>query len=86
MLANRVKKRFRHLHRRFAKQNIEVFRLYDWDIPEIRTGVDWYGDHLVVGEYMRRQSVPIQKRGILAEIKAYEIFYRRHMVDIPRIK
>ena len=58
MLANRVKKRFKHLHKRFAKQNIEVFRLYDWDIPEIRAVVDWYAGHLVIGEYMRRQSVP----------------------------
>ena len=58
MLANRVKKRFKHLHRRFSRQHIDVFRLYDWDIPEIRAVVDWYGGHLVVGEYMRRQSVP----------------------------
>ncbi len=58
MLANRVKKRFKHLHKRFKKQNIDVFRLYDWDIPEIRAVVDWYGGHLVIGEYMRRQSVP----------------------------
>jgi 23S rRNA (cytosine1962-C5)-methyltransferase len=58
MLANKVKKRFRHLHKRFAKQNIEVFRLYDWDIPEIRAVVDWYGGHLVVGEYTRTQSTP----------------------------
>lgn len=58
MLANRVKKRFRHLRKRFAKANIEVFRLYDWDIPEIRAVVDWYAGHLVVGEYTRRQSPP----------------------------
>jgi 23S rRNA (cytosine1962-C5)-methyltransferase len=58
MLANRVKKRFKHLHRRFARQSIDVFRLYDWDIPEIRAVVDWYGGHLVIGEYMRRQSSP----------------------------
>jgi 23S rRNA (cytosine1962-C5)-methyltransferase len=58
MLANRVKKRFRHLNRRFSRQHIDVFRLYDWDIPEIRAVVDWYGGHLVIGEYMRRQSVP----------------------------
>jgi 23S rRNA (cytosine1962-C5)-methyltransferase len=58
MLANRVKKRYKHLHSRFARQNIDVFRLYDWDIPEIRAVVDWYGGHLVIGEYMRRQSVP----------------------------
>jgi 23S rRNA (cytosine1962-C5)-methyltransferase len=58
MLANRVKKRFKHLHKRYARQNIEVFRLYDWDIPEIRAVVDWYGGHLVVGEYSRKQSLP----------------------------
>ena len=58
MLANRVKKRFRHLNKRFSRQNIEIFRLYDWDIPEIRAVVDWYGGHLVIGEYMRRQSIP----------------------------
>lgn len=57
MLANRVKKRFKHLRKRFARQNIEVFRLYDWDIPEIRAVVDWYDGHLVVGEYTRQQTV-----------------------------
>lgn len=40
MLTNRVKKRFKHLRKRFLSQNIEVFRLYDWDIPEIRVVVD----------------------------------------------
>lgn len=58
MLANKVRKRYRHLRKRFAKQNIEVFRLYDRDIPEIRAVVDWYAGHLVVAEYARRQSFP----------------------------
>jgi len=58
MLANRAKKRFQHFRKRFARQKIDVFRLYDWDIPEIRAVVDWYGGHLVVGEYTRRQSTP----------------------------
>jgi 23S rRNA (cytosine1962-C5)-methyltransferase len=58
MLANRVKKRFKHLNKHFARQNIEVFRLYDWEIPEIRAVVDWYAGHLVIGEYIRRQSTP----------------------------
>lgn len=58
MLANRVTKRFKHLRKRFARQNIEVFRLYDWDIPEIRAVVDWYDGHLVIGEYTRQQSLP----------------------------
>jgi 23S rRNA (cytosine1962-C5)-methyltransferase len=58
MLANRVKKKFNHFHKRFARQNIDVFRLYDWDIPEIRAVVDWYAGHLVIGEYTRTQSTP----------------------------
>jgi len=56
MLANKVKKKYRHLRKRYAKQNLEVFRLYDWDIPDIRAVVDWYGGHLVIGEYARKQS------------------------------
>ncbi len=58
MLANRVKKRYKHLRKRFARQNINIFRLYDWDIPEIRAVVDWYAGHLVIGEYTRKQSTP----------------------------
>lgn len=58
MLGNRVKKRYKHLKKRYAKQGLSVFRLYDWDIPEIRAVVDWYDGHLVIGEYSRKQSVP----------------------------
>ena len=58
MLANKVKKRYKHLRKRYARQNLEVFRLYDWDIPDIRAVVDWYGGHLIIGEYSRKQSTP----------------------------
>ena len=58
MLANRVKKQYKHLRKRFAKHNIDVFRLYDGDIPEIRAAVDWYAGHVVVAEYTRRDSDP----------------------------
>ncbi len=58
MLANRVAKRFKHLSKRFRRQNIEIFRLYDWEIPEIRAVVDWYAGHLVIAEYTRQHSVP----------------------------
>lgn len=58
MLANKVKKRYRHLRKRYAKQGLTVFRLYDWDIPEIRAVVDWYDGHIVIGEYARKQSTP----------------------------
>ena len=58
MLANRVKKRYRQFRKRYARQNIDIFRLYDWDIPEIRAVVDWYAGHLVIAEYTRTQSTP----------------------------
>ncbi len=58
ILANRVKRQYRHLARRFRRQNIDVFRLYDRDIPEVRAVVDWYQGHLVVGEYIRLQTGP----------------------------
>jgi len=56
LIANRVRKNYRHLARRFRRQNIDCFRLYDWDIPEIRAVVDWYAGHLVVAEYVRLQT------------------------------
>lgn len=58
ILANRVRTRFRHLSRRFKRENIDCFRLYDWDIPEVRAVVDWYAGHVVVAEYERLQTGP----------------------------
>jgi 23S rRNA (cytosine1962-C5)-methyltransferase len=56
MLGNRVKKTWKKLHPRFERERIGAFRLYDWDIPEIRAVVDWIEGHLVVAEYARRQT------------------------------
>lgn len=58
MLANKVKKKYKHLKKRYARQGLSIFRLYDWDIPEIRAVVDWYDGHIVIGEYSRKQSTP----------------------------
>jgi 23S rRNA G2069 N7-methylase RlmK/C1962 C5-methylase RlmI len=59
MLANKCMKRYKHLKKGYSKQNIEVFRLYDWDIPEIRAAVDYYAGRIVIAEYMRKQSDPM---------------------------
>lgn len=56
MLANRVKKNHRRLAKRFEQASIGAYRLYDWDIPEVRAVVDWYEGHLVVAEYEREQT------------------------------
>ncbi len=58
ILSNRVRSRFRHLSRRFRREGIDCFRLYDWDIPEVRAVVDWYAGHVVVAEYERLQTGP----------------------------
>ena len=58
ILSNSVKKRYKHMAKRFRKARIECFRLYDWDSPEIRIVVDWYAGHLVVAEYVRLQTGP----------------------------
>ena len=55
-LANSVIKKYRHLHKRFKREHIDCFRLYDWDSPDIRIVVDWYAGHLVVAEYERKQT------------------------------
>ena len=56
MLADRVRKNFRRLHRPFERDGVGAFRVYDWDVPEIRAAVDWYEGHLVVAEYERAQT------------------------------
>lgn len=56
VLANSVKKKYKHLAKKFRKQNIDCFRLYDCDSPDIRVVVDWYAGHLVVAEYEREQT------------------------------
>lgn len=58
ILSNRIRNRFRHLSKRFRRQGIDCFRLYDWDIPEVRAVVDWYAGHAVVAEYVRMQTGP----------------------------
>jgi len=58
ILSNCIRNRYRHLSKRFRRQGIDCFRLYDWDIPEVRAVVDWYAGHVVIGEYIRLQTGP----------------------------
>ena len=48
MLANRLRKNFRKLLPRFERRSVGAFRVYDWDIPEVRAAIDWYEGHAVV--------------------------------------
>lgn len=60
MLENRVRKNLRRLRGRFDRAGVGAFRVYDWDIPEVRVVVDWYEGHLVVSEYEREQTRAVE--------------------------
>lgn len=49
----RLAKRFKHLAKWARRQNLEAFRVYDRDIPEIPLAIDWYAGWLHAAEYDR---------------------------------
>jgi 23S rRNA (cytosine1962-C5)-methyltransferase len=53
MLANRVKKRLKHLQKWAKRANFEAFRLYDRDIPEIPLVLDLYSGVICGALYKR---------------------------------
>jgi 23S rRNA G2069 N7-methylase RlmK/C1962 C5-methylase RlmI len=53
MLGNRLTKRYKHLQKWAKRLNIEAFRLYDRDIPEIPLVLDLYGDVISGALYKR---------------------------------
>jgi 23S rRNA G2069 N7-methylase RlmK/C1962 C5-methylase RlmI len=53
MLANRLKKRARHLAKWAKRADTDAFRLYDRDIPEIPLVLDLYGDTVSGALYQR---------------------------------
>jgi len=60
MLANRLRKRARHLRKWARREGVTCYRVYDRDIPEIPLAVDHYlagGDvHLVVASFEREDE------------------------------
>ena len=53
MLQNRLRKRFKHLHKWAKKTGTDAFRLYDRDIPEIPLVLDYYGGAVAGALYNR---------------------------------
>ncbi|MBN1243825.1 MAG: class I SAM-dependent methyltransferase [Spirochaetales bacterium] len=52
-LANRLRKRDRHLRKWARREGFEAYRVYDRDIPEVPLAVDRYGDSALVFLYER---------------------------------
>lgn len=94
-LANSLRKKFRHLSKRFKREKIDCFRLYDWDSPDIRVVVDWYAGHLVVAEYERKQTGPgylsqmTRAAAAALNVPSNKVYIRRrhtNITSVPRYK
>lgn len=71
MLENRISKNYKRLARVFRRRSTNAFRVYDWDIPEVRAYVDWYDGQVVVSELRRTQTDAVPEYGdILASAAA----------------
>lgn len=63
VLANRLRKRYRHLRKWARRTGVTCFRLYERDIPEYPLIVDWYDGEAVAWLYQRkRDETPDQVR------------------------
>jgi len=58
MLLNRLKKNQRKLKSYLKREQIEVYRLYDADLPEYASAIDVYGSKLHIQEYAAPASIP----------------------------
>lgn len=56
MLANRLRKRQKHLRKWARRNHISCYRLYERDIPEFPCIVDWYAGEVVVWLYDRKRD------------------------------
>jgi len=52
MLGNRLTKTLKHLSKWAKREQVECFRVYDADIPEIPLAIDRYADHAHVALYV----------------------------------
>lgn len=57
LLSNRLRKRKKHLHRWARKNNVNCYRLYDKDIPEIPLTIDLYEHYLHISEYPSQKEL-----------------------------
>lgn len=83
MLANRLRKRQRHLRKWARRTELTCYRLYERDIPEYPLIVDWYDGEAVAWLYDRtRDETPAQA----AEWRAHTLDEIEAGLDLPRSK
>ncbi len=57
MVANRLRKKRKHLTKWLRKEDVHCYRIYDADMPEYAAAIDVYGDRIHVQEYAPPKSV-----------------------------
>jgi len=65
---NRLKKRYKHLKKWAKREQINCFRVYNWDIPEYPFTVDKYNDHAVIYIFDRNQELDREGKKLLVLI------------------
>lgn len=60
-LVNRLRKNRKRLSKWLTRESIEVYRLYDADLPEYAAAIDLYRDRAVVQEYAPPAEIPPDK-------------------------
>ena len=67
MLGNRLQKRQRHLRKWARRNQIQCYRVYHWDIPEVPYSIDWYDDKLYVSEWHKYHDHPLDQHEMWRE-------------------
>lgn len=71
MLANRLRRTYRHLRKWARRTEVTCFRLYEKDIPDQPLIVDWYdGRALVYAMHRKKDETPEARESWLAEVEA----------------
>src|SRR5437868_14030793 len=71
MLANRLRRTYRHLRKWARRTGVTCFRLYEKDIPDQPLIVDWYdGRALVYAMRRKKDETPEAREAWLAEVEA----------------
>jgi 23S rRNA (guanine2445-N2)-methyltransferase / 23S rRNA (guanine2069-N7)-methyltransferase len=79
-LVNRLRKNHKRLAKWTRREGIEVYRVYDADLPEYAAAVDLYRDRAVVQEYAPPAEIPLDK----AATRRLEIVAAvAHVFEIP---
>ena len=70
MLANRLRRTYRHLRKWARRSGVTCFRLYEKDIPDQPLIVDWYdGRALVYAMHRKKDETPDARGAWLAEVE-----------------